>query len=82
MDETIIETPCVKVCVLDLETGLCIGCGRSRDEIGGWLALSRDERRAVMAELPARLVSMAAERRRKGGARARRALLQAEADRP
>ncbi|HEX2448960.1 MAG TPA: DUF1289 domain-containing protein [Methyloceanibacter sp.] len=30
------ETPCVNVCLLDDETGLCVGCGRTIQEIAGW----------------------------------------------
>ncbi len=52
-----IETPCVKVCTLDTRTGLCLGCGRTVDEIAGWRAMSVDERRRIMAELPARLAA-------------------------
>jgi hypothetical protein len=33
---------------------LCIGCGRTLDEIAGWADMSTEERRAVMAVLPAR----------------------------
>jgi predicted Fe-S protein YdhL (DUF1289 family) len=50
-----IESPCNKVCVVDAGSGLCVGCGRTLAEIGGWIALTPDERRRVMAELPARL---------------------------
>jgi len=28
-----IGTPCIKVCVIDPETGFCIGCGRAGMEI-------------------------------------------------
>lgn len=66
-----IETPCVKVCVVDPETGFCIGCGRTRMEIGGWLGYSPEARRAVMAELAERMASLTQRRRRKGGRRAR-----------
>ena len=52
---TAIESPCILVCSIDDRTGYCFGCGRTRDEIGAWLAMTPDERRAVMAELPARL---------------------------
>ena len=31
-----IESPCVRVCAVDGQTGLCLGCGRSLQEIGGW----------------------------------------------
>jgi predicted Fe-S protein YdhL (DUF1289 family) len=46
------------LCTLDLEIGICVGCGRSLDEIGGWMRLSDDERRAIMDVLPARIRGM------------------------
>ena len=49
-----LETPCIDVCEIDVNTGLCAGCGRSIDEIANWTAMSREERRAIMAILPAR----------------------------
>lgn len=52
---TAIESPCILVCSIDMKTGFCFGCGRTRDEIGGWIAMTSEMRRAVMAELPARL---------------------------
>ncbi len=53
--DTPISTPCIKVCAVSGQTGLCIGCGRSLQEIASWGRLSEPERQAVMAELPARL---------------------------
>lgn len=50
-----IESPCILVCSIDMKTGFCFGCGRTRDEIAGWLAMSDGERRAVMETLAARL---------------------------
>ena len=67
-----IETPCVNVCVVDPESGFCIGCGRTRSEIAGWIAMSAAERREVMAGLEARVETLTRHKRRKGGARARR----------
>jgi hypothetical protein len=52
------ETPCIKTCVIDPVTGLCIGCGRTAAEIGGWIGMSPAERAAVMAGLPERLRAM------------------------
>jgi uncharacterized protein len=66
-----IETPCIKICVLEPESGFCIGCGRSRDEIGDWLALSAANRRAVMETLPERLATLTVSKSRRGGRRAR-----------
>jgi predicted Fe-S protein YdhL (DUF1289 family) len=53
-----IETPCNKVCAIDPAFGLCVGCGRSAAEIGGWIGFTPDERRAIMASLPQRLALM------------------------
>jgi predicted Fe-S protein YdhL (DUF1289 family) len=49
-----IATPCIKVCVVDGESGLCMGCYRLLSEVAGWSRLSDDERAAIMADLPGR----------------------------
>lgn len=49
-----IATPCVMVCAVDGESGLCLGCFRTLKEIAGWRALSDAERAAIMADLPTR----------------------------
>ena len=50
-----ISSPCTKVCLIDEETGLCEGCGRTRAEIATWGRLSEDERRTIMAGLDRRM---------------------------
>jgi predicted Fe-S protein YdhL (DUF1289 family) len=65
-----IESPCVEVCVVDPATGFCIGCFRTLDEIAGWSAMSRDDRRRVLAELPGR-AAPPCRRGRRGGRAAR-----------
>ena len=45
-------------------TGYCFGCGRTRDEIGAWTLYTPEERRAIMAELPARLETVERKPRR------------------
>lgn len=67
MNQTVIETPCIKICVVDPETGFCIGCGRTRMEIGSWLGLTPDERRNVMAQLPERVQTLTQRKSRRGG---------------
>jgi uncharacterized protein len=57
-----IESPCIKVCVLDPASNHCVGCGRSLAEIERWSALSPEERRRIMAELPSRRARRAADR--------------------
>ncbi|MGI9372636.1 MAG: DUF1289 domain-containing protein [Hyphomicrobiales bacterium] len=67
-----ITSPCVNVCVVDPDSDLCIGCGRTRTEIAGWLSYSPQERDEVTASLPERLATLTRNKRRKGGARERR----------
>jgi len=55
-----ISSPCNHVCVMHPPSGICIGCGRSLDEIARWAALSEAERLAIMARLPARLAALKA----------------------
>ncbi len=58
MPETVmarVSTPCVKVCLLDPETGLCEGCGRTREEVARWGSLSEEERLGIMARLEERM---------------------------
>ena len=50
-----IESPCILVCSIDRRTGFCFGCGRTQQEINGWIEMTPGARREVMAELPARL---------------------------
>jgi predicted Fe-S protein YdhL (DUF1289 family) len=50
-----ISSPCIRLCTLDTEVGLCAGCGRTADEIAGWLRLSEEERLRIMAELEDRM---------------------------
>ena len=50
-----IQSPCIKVCAVDGETGLCLGCGRSLKEIGGWMQFDDAGRQAVMNTLLDRL---------------------------
>lgn len=49
------SSPCIRVCILDPETGLCEGCGRTSEEIGRWFRMSEEERLRIMAELPERM---------------------------
>jgi len=48
-----IESPCISICTLG-DSGHCLGCFRTPDEIGQWLNYSDEQRRAIIEELPAR----------------------------
>jgi predicted Fe-S protein YdhL (DUF1289 family) len=55
---TAIETPCIKVCVVEHRSGLCLGCARTLGEIANWTVFTDGERSRIMAELPQRMESM------------------------
>jgi predicted Fe-S protein YdhL (DUF1289 family) len=63
-----VQSPCVKLCVVHPEERICVGCYRSIDEISAWSRLTPDERRTIMAELPARAPRL---QKRRGGRMAR-----------
>ena len=54
-----LQSPCVRNCCLDDED-VCMGCGRTLDEIRCWSSLGEAERREVLARAEAR-------RRQRGG---------------
>jgi uncharacterized protein len=62
-----IETPCIKICVIEPETGFCIGCGRTRDEIASWLNISANDRHTLMQTLPDRVNTLTQRKTRRGG---------------
>ena len=49
-----LKSPCIKICVMDPQRGVCLGCCRTLDEIMRWSAMCDAERDRVMAELPQR----------------------------
>ena len=51
------DSPCINICILDEERGLCRGCLRSLDEIGNWSFYTEAERKRIMAELAERRAS-------------------------
>jgi predicted Fe-S protein YdhL (DUF1289 family) len=50
-----IPSPCTNLCIMDGPTGLCIGCGRTLEEIALWAMLSDRQRQAIVAVLDERL---------------------------
>lgn len=53
------ESPCIKVCVIDPASRICTGCARTIDEIAAWSSFSDAERRQIMTELPSRIPAAA-----------------------
>jgi predicted Fe-S protein YdhL (DUF1289 family) len=53
-----LESPCIGLCVVDPDSGLCEGCLRTLGEVAAWGAASMHERREIL---------VAVDRRRAGG---------------
>ena len=49
-----ISSPCNGICIMDEDTGLCVGCLRTSDEIANWEEYSDEQRVEVMREITQR----------------------------
>ncbi|MCK7611136.1 DUF1289 domain-containing protein [Roseibium sediminicola] len=45
------KSPCIKTCQIDRQTGLCLGCLRTLDEISSWASYSDGQRADILADL-------------------------------
>ena len=43
-----VASPCINVCRMDDDTGLCLGCFRTIDEIAVWSNASNDQRLTIL----------------------------------
>lgn len=41
------DSPCIKVCKIDKQSGYCIGCFRTIDEIRLWQSISQYQRQTI-----------------------------------
>ncbi len=54
-----LASPCIKICTVDAQSQLCVGCLRTLAEIGGWSRLTGEQRQAIMTALPGRAALLA-----------------------
>ena len=57
------KNPCVSLC--KVKDDICIGCGRSRDEMKAWKGMKNKERRAVNEMAAIRLKALGKKRKKK-----------------
>jgi len=62
-----VPSPCISVCVMLADAGVCAGCFRTLDEIAVWGALDPADKRAVLAALPERRARLAPPTSRRAG---------------
>ncbi len=53
-----IVSPCISVCQMNVTTGLCEGCFRTRDEIAAWGSAADAAKRATWARIEARMAAV------------------------
>ncbi len=46
-----VKSPCINICLLDQKTNLCLGCGRSLNEIEKWTIYSKKERQEIIKKI-------------------------------
>ncbi|MBS1142631.1 MAG: hypothetical protein H6R14_37 [Proteobacteria bacterium] len=53
-----IKSPCINICQMDKENGLCIGCFRTIDEIAAWSRIDDPARARILAEVAHRRLEL------------------------
>ena len=46
--------PCVQICTTDADSGLCMGCNRTEEEINNWMSLTPEQRIEIVKQLESR----------------------------
>ena len=52
-----IKSPCVNICEIDSNSGLCAGCNRTEQEITNWIYCNNKEREKIVENANNRSVS-------------------------
>jgi len=47
-------SPCINVCVMNADSGLCQGCWRTLDEIAAWSSASDEQKRGIWQRIQQR----------------------------
>lgn len=55
MNDSLTPSPCISVCKIDPQTGLCEGCWRTLDEIAGWGTASEAVKQDIWQKIHRRL---------------------------
>ncbi len=54
VEKSKVLSPCILICNIDQESGLCLGCARTLSEIARWSTMDDFEKTAVINLLPER----------------------------
>lgn len=56
--ETEVASPCIKQCKISSDSGLCVGCLRTIDEITVWSRADRELKLAILEKLETRKLNI------------------------
>ena len=48
------DSPCIDICQMDSESGLCVGCGRTIEEIANWSSYTNEKKKDILKQLKSR----------------------------
>ena len=48
------DSPCIDICQMDPESGLCVGCGRTIEEIANWSSYTNEKKKDILKQLKSR----------------------------
>ena len=48
------DSPCIDICTTDPQSGLCVGCSRTQEEISNWITYSELQKRQVLINIEKR----------------------------
>lgn len=49
-----VKSPCINICKIDKDSGLCIGCYRNGHEIFNWISFSQKQKKMVLSKISER----------------------------
>ena len=52
-----VKSPCVAVCKIDYESGYCIGCKRTIEEIANWSILNNQQKKKILTKVKSKNTS-------------------------
>ena len=49
-----VKSPCIDICTIDPESGLCVGCSRTQEEINEWNVKNNDQKKELLIKIKSR----------------------------
>ena len=52
-----VKSPCIDVCKIDYESGYCIGCNRTIEEITNWSSFNDSQKKKILTKVKSKNTS-------------------------